>query len=201
MEEEHEFFPPEYYAEVKVGKPIPDFTLTAYQNDELIDVTLSNYKGKWLILFFYPADFTFVCPTELEELADNYDAFKKENAEILSVSTDTKWVHKAWHDTSDAIKKITFPMLADPTQKLSRAFGVYIEEDGVDLRGSFVIDPEGVLQAMEVHADGVGRNAKELLRKLKAAKFVHEHGGQVCPANWEEGDSTLKPGLDLVGKI
>ena len=202
MEQEHAFFLPEYDTEVKVGKPIPDCTLTAYQNDELIDVTLSNYKGKWLILFFYPADFTFVCPTELEEMANLYPAFQKEGAEVLSVSTDTKWVHKAWHDTSDAIKKITFPMLADPTQKLSRAFGVYIEEDGVDLRGSFVIDPEGVLQAMEVHADGVGRNAKELLRKLKAAKFVHEHGGsQVCPANWEEGDDTLKPGLDLVGKI
>lgn len=202
MHDEDDFFSPEYYAEVKVGKPIPDFTLTAYQNDELIDITLADYKGKWLILFFYPADFTFVCPTELEDLADHYATFKKAGAEILSVSTDTKWVHKAWHDTSDAIKKITFPMLADPTQKLSRAFGVYIEEEGVDLRGSFVIDPDGILQAMEVHADGIGRNAKELLRKLKAAKFVYEHGGaQVCPANWEEGNDTLKPGLDMVGKI
>lgn len=202
MDYDYDMFPDEYPTEVKVGKPIPDCTLTAYQNDELIDITLSSYQGKWLILFFYPADFTFVCPTELEEMANLYPEFQKEGAEVLSVSTDTKWVHKAWHDTSDAIKKITFPMLADPTQKLSRAFGVYIEEDGVDLRGSFVIDPNGILQAMEVHADGIGRNAHELLRKLKAAKFVYEHdGAQVCPANWQEGDDTLKPGLDLVGKI
>lgn len=202
MNDDTEFFSPEYYSEVKVGKAIPDYTLTAYHKERLIDIKLSDYKSKWLILFFYPADFTFVCPTELEEMANFYPEFQKEGAEVLSCSTDTKWVHKAWHDASDAIKKITFPMLADPTQKLSRAFGVYIAEDGVDLRGSFVIDPNGVVQAAEIHADGIGRNAKELLRKLKAAKFVHEHGGaQVCPANWEEGDDTLKPGLDLVGKI
>ncbi len=162
---------------------------------------LSDFKGRWLILFFYPKDFTFVCPTELEDLSELYDGFKKENAEVISVSTDTVEVHKAWHDTSEAVSKVQFPMAADPQHRLSHAFGVHLEDEGISLRGSFVIDPDGVLQAMEVHADGIGRNARELLRKLQAAKFVHEHGGQVCPANWNPGDDTLKPGLDLVGKI
>jgi peroxiredoxin (alkyl hydroperoxide reductase subunit C) len=197
METEKETFS----CQVKVGKQIPDFALQAYHNDDIKTIKLSSYKGKWLILFFYPADFTFVCPTELEELAGLYPDFQKNGAEVLSASTDTHWVHKAWHDESEAIKKITFPMLADPTGELSRAFGTYIEEEGVALRGSYVIDPDGVLQAMEVHADGVGRSAKELLRKFQAAKFVHEHGGQVCPASWQPGDDTLEPGLDLVGKI
>lgn len=186
---------------VKVGEEIPHFTLKAYHKDEIKDIALKDTRGKWLILFFYPADFTFVCPTELEEMAGLYDKFVKEGAEVMSVSTDTHWVHKAWHDQSEAIKKITFPMLADPTGALSRAFGVYIEQEGVALRGSFLIDPKGVIQAMEVHADGVGRSAKELFRKFQAAKFVAEHGGQVCPASWEPGEVTLKPGLDLVGKI
>jgi len=191
----------QYSCAVKVGEKIPDFTLKAYHKDDVKDISLSDAKGKWLVLFFYPADFTFVCPTELEEMANHYEEFTKEGAEVMSVSTDTHWVHKAWHDDSEAIKKIQFPMLADPTGALSRAFGVYIEDEGVALRGSFLIDPEGTIQAMEVHADGVGRYAKELVRKFRAAKFVAEHGGQVCPAAWEPGSDTLKPGLDLVGKI
>lgn len=186
---------------VKVSETIPDFTLKAYHKNDITDISLKDSRGKWLILFFYPADFTFVCPTELEEMAALYPKFTEEGAEVMSVSTDTHWVHKAWHDESDAIKKIDFPMLADPTGALSRAFGVYIEDEGVALRGSFLIDPEGVIQAMEVHADGVGRSAKELYRKFQAAKFVAEHGGQVCPASWEPGKDTLEPGLDLVGKI
>lgn len=193
--------PAHYTCAVKVGETIPDFTCKAFHKNAIADVTLSESKGKWLILFFYPADFTFVCPTELEEMAELYPTFVAEGAEVMSVSTDTHWVHKAWHEQSEAIQKITFPMLADPTGALSRAFGVYIEEEGVALRGSFLVDPEGVIQAMEVHADGVGRSAKELLRKFLAAKFVNEHGGQVCPASWEPGDDTLTPGLDLVGKI
>ena len=192
---------PQYTCAVKVGEKIPDLTLKAYHKDDIVDISLKEAQGKWLVLFFYPADFTFVCPTELEEMAGLYDSFVKEGAEIMSVSTDTHWVHKAWHDESDAIKKIQFPMLADPTGKLSRAFGVYIEDEGVALRGSFLIDPKGVIQAMEVHADGVGRSAKELYRKFQAAKFVAEHGGQVCPASWQPGDDTLQPGLDMVGKI
>ncbi len=186
---------------VKVGEKVPDFTLKAFHNEDIKDIALKSYEGGWLILFFYPADFTFVCPTELEEMAGLYPEFKKQGAEVLSVSTDTHWVHKAWHDQSEAVKKITFPMLADPTGALSRAFGVYLEDEGVALRGSFIIDPKGVIQAMEVHADGVGRSAKELFRKFQAAKFVADHGGQVCPAAWEPGKDTLKPGLDIVGKI
>jgi len=191
----------QYTCAVKVGERIPDFTLKAFYKNDVKDISLREVEGKWLILFFYPADFTFVCPTELEEMANLYGDFVKEGAEVMSVSTDTHWVHKAWHDSSEAIKKIKFPMLADPTGVLSQAFGVYIEKEGVTLRGSFLIDPDGIIQAMEVHADGVGRSAKELLRKFRAAKFVNEHGGQVCPASWEPGDDTLTPGLDLVGKI
>jgi NADH-dependent peroxiredoxin subunit C len=191
----------DFTCKVKVGEKIPDCTLKAFHKDKVEDISLSDYKDKWLILFFYPADFTFVCPTELEELALHYNAFTKEDAEILSVSTDTHWVHKAWHNESEAIKKIHFPMLADPTGKLSKICGVYDDKEGVALRGSFIIDPEGIVQAMEIHADGVGRSAKELLRKFLAAKFVREHGGQVCPAAWEPGKETLTPNLDLVGKI
>jgi peroxiredoxin (alkyl hydroperoxide reductase subunit C) len=191
----------QYTCAVKVGEKIPDFTLNAYHDDKLKEISLSDSKGSWLILFFYPADFTFVCPTELEELASMYEKFKDQDAEVMSVSTDTHWVHKAWHDESEAIGKVKFPMLADPTGAMSRAFGTYIEDEGVSLRGTFVIDPDGVIQAMEVHADGVGRSATELFRKFQAAKFVAEHGGQVCPASWNPGDDTLKPGLDMVGKI
>lgn len=152
-------------------------------------------------MVFYPADFTFICPTELVELADNYEEFKKLGAEVLSISTDTVFVHKAWHDHSPSIKKIKYPMLADPTGNLCRRFGTYIENEGLSLRGSFVIDPEGILKAYELHDNSIGRSAKELLRKLQAAIFVREHGGEVCPASWEPGKKTLKPGLDLVGKI
>lgn len=178
--------------------------MRAFQNEEVKNIKLSDYKGKWLILIFYPNDFTFICPTELEEAAENYEEFKKLNAEILSVSTDTAYVHKAWHDESPAIKKITYPMIADPAGKLCMAFGTYIEEgkdEGLSLRGTFIIDPDGVLKTIEIHDNNIGRSAKELLRKLKAAQFVREHKGQVCPASWEPGEKTLTPGLDLVGKI
>lgn len=185
----------------EIGHEIPDMEVSAYHADEIKKIKLSNYRGKWLILFFYPSDFTFVCPTELEEMADNYDTFQKLGAEVLSVSTDTVYVHKAWHDTSPAIKKITFPMLADTRHDLSKMFGTFIEEDGCSLRGTFVVDPDGILRIVEVNDNSVGRNAKELVRKLQAAKFVREHGGNVCPASWEPGDDTLKPGLHLVGKI
>ncbi len=184
-----------------VGSDLPDFEIETYQNEKIEKVKLSDYKGKWLILFFYPADFTFVCPTELEEMADSYEAFKKEDAEVISVSTDTVFVHKAWHDTSDAIKKISYPMAADPTGALSRMLGVYIEKEGLALRGSFIINPEGKIVLAEVNDNSIGRNAKELLRKLQAARYVSEHDGQVCPASWTPGSDTLEPGLDLVGKI
>jgi len=186
---------------IKIGQKAPEFELDAYQADDVKKIKLTDYKGKWLILLFYPADFTFICPTELEEAANYYEEFKKADAEVLSVSTDTVYVHKAWHDVSPAIKKIKFPMVADPTGKLCREFGTYIEEAGLSLRGSFIIDPEGSLKAYELHDNSIGRSAKELLRKLQAAKFVREHKGEVCPASWEPGKKTLKPGLDLVGKI
>lgn len=186
---------------VKINEKILDFSLDAFYEDKIKKVKLSDYRGKWLVLFFYPADFTFVCPTELEELAENYNEFKKLGAEILSVSTDTVFVHKAWHDHSPAVRKVKFPMVADPTGKLCKEFGTYIEDEGLSLRGTFIVNPEGFLKALEVNDNSIGRSAAELLRKLQAAKFVREHKGNVCPASWKPGKKTLKPGLKLVGKI
>lgn len=184
-----------------IGEPAPRFETMAYHEDKEIKVKLSDYKGKWVILFFYPKDFTFVCPTELGDLASHYEELKKLNTEVLAVSTDTIPVHKAWHDTSETIKKINFPMLADPTGQITFSYGVYIKDEGVALRGTFIIDPEGILRTIEIHGDGIGRSGTELMRKLQAAQFVAKHGDQVCPANWQPGKDTLKPGLDLVGKI
>jgi len=186
---------------IKIGQTIPDLTLEAYHQGKIKKIKLSDYKGKWLVLIFYPADFTFICPTELEEAAEYYPEFQKLGAEILSVSTDTVFVHKAWHDHSPSIKKIKFPMLADPTGKLCKEFGTYIEEEGLSLRATFIVDPDGKLVAYEMHDNSIGRSIKEILRKLQAAKFVREHKGQVCPASWEPGKKTLKPSLKLVGKI
>jgi peroxiredoxin (alkyl hydroperoxide reductase subunit C) len=184
-----------------IGKQISDFELETFVNNQIKRIKLSDYRGKWLVLFFYPADFTFVCPTELEDMADHYEKFKSINTEVLSISTDTVFVHKAWHDHSPAIKKISYAMAADPTGKLCRELGVYIEEEGVALRGTFIFDTEGILKAFEVNDNSIGRSATELVRKLEAAQYVSKHGGEVCPANWKPGDKTLKPGLDLVGKI
>lgn len=186
---------------LEIGKPAPDFELEAFQDGEVKKIKLSDLKGKWVGIVFYPADFTFVCPTELGELADKYPEFQENNIEILSVSTDTVFVHKAWYDNSETIKKIKYPMLADPTGKMCRDYGVYINEEGLALRGTFIIDPEGILKAFEVNDNSIGRNATELMRKFKAAQFVAEHGDKVCPASWEPGKDTLQPGLDLVGKI
>lgn len=186
---------------VFIGSTLPELKLNAYMDGDIKEIKLADYRNKWLVLFFYPADFTFICPTELSELSDLYEEFKKEGAEVFSVSTDTAYVHKAWHDESNSIKKIKFPMLADPAAKLTKALGLYLEDEGLALRGSFVIDPDGKIQAYEVHANNIGRSPVELLRKLQAAKFVHEHGGEVCPANWKPGDKTLKPSTDLVGKL
>lgn len=187
---------------VSVGDRVPDVEVDVFQNDEIKKVKLiSDFKKKWLVLVFYPADFTFICPTELAELADHYDEFKKLGAEVLSISTDTVFVHKAWHDNSPMIKKIKFPMVADPTGNLCRLFGTYIEKEGLSLRGSFIVDPDGVVKALELHDNSIGRSATELLRKIQAAKFVRENAGLVCPASWQPGKRTLKPGLELVGKL
>ncbi|HIJ97925.1 TPA: redoxin domain-containing protein [archaeon] len=186
---------------IKIGDKIPDFELKAFQDDKEKKLKLTDYKGKWIVLIFYPADFTFICPTELEEAAHYSEEFKKLGAEILSVSTDTVFVHKAWHDNSPAIKKVKYPMIADPTGKLCREFGTYIEEEGLSLRGTFIIDPDGIVKSLEIHANNIGRNTEEILRKLQAAKFVRENPGEVCPVSWKPGKKTLKPGMDLVGKI
>lgn len=186
---------------LKIGHEVPEVSFEFYHDNAFKKGSLADYHGKWTVVFFYPADFTFVCPTELEELADNYAEFTSRNAEVLSVSTDTVFTHKAWKDHSKAIGKVTYPMVADPTHEISKLFGVYLEDEGVALRGTFVIDPDGVLQAMEVHSNNIGRSAGELLRKLDAAIFVREHGGEVCPASWVKGKDTLRPGIDLVGKI
>jgi peroxiredoxin (alkyl hydroperoxide reductase subunit C) len=184
-----------------IDTEIKPFTATAFHDGTFVEVTDQDLRGKWSVVFFYPADFTFVCPTELEDLADNYAEFQKLGVEIYSVSTDTHFAHKAWHDTSPAIGKIRFTMIGDPTGTISRNFGVLIEEDGVADRGTFVIDPEGRIQIIEINAGGVGRDASELLRKVKAAQYVAAHPNEVCPAKWKEGDATLAPSLDLVGKI
>lgn len=185
----------------QIRKKIKDFKVEAYQNNSFKTVTKDDVLGKWALMFFYPADFTFVCPTELEDLAEHYEEFKKLGCEVYSISTDNHFVHKAWHDASETIKKIQFPMLADPTGFLTRMFKMMIEETGMAERGAFILNPSGEIVVYEVNAGGIGRNAEELVRKLQAAQFVAEHGDQVCPARWKPGASTLKPGIDLVGTI
>jgi NADH-dependent peroxiredoxin subunit C len=184
-----------------INTEIKPFKATAFLNGKFIPVSDSDLKGKWSVVFFYPADFTFVCPTELGDLADLYPEFQKLGVECYSVSTDTHFTHKAWHDTSDTIHKITYPMIGDPTGAITRHFDVMIEEEGLALRGTFVINPEGVIKVAEIHDLGIGRDAKELLRKVQAAQYVASHPGEVCPAKWTPGDATLTPSLDLVGKI
>ncbi len=184
-----------------INTSLKPFSATAFHNGKFVDVSEKTMAGKWSIFFFYPADFTFVCPTELEDLADNYEEFKKLGVEIYGVSTDTHFSHKAWHDTSAAIGKVKYPLIGDPTHVLARNFEVLIEEAGLSLRGTFLVDPEGKIKVCEIHDNGIGRNAAELLRKTKAAQYIAEHPNEVCPAKWEQGQKTLQPSLDLVGKI
>ncbi len=184
-----------------INTKVPEFKVEAYHDGKFKTITQEDLKGKWSVFFFYPADFTFVCPTELGDMADKYSAFKEMGVEVYSVSTDTHFTHKAWHDTSETIKKIQYPMVADPTGHLSRAFGVYIEEAGLAYRGTFLVNPEGLIKIAEIHDNGIGRNADELLRKTQAAQFIAKNPHEVCPAKWRPGEKTLKPGLDLVGKI
>ena len=184
-----------------INSEVLPFNTTAFHNGKFVPVSDADLRDKWSVVFFYPADFTFVCPTELGDLADNYAEFKQMGVEIYSVSTDTHFTHKAWHDTSDSIRKIEYVMVGDPTGTISRNFGVMIEEAGLAERGTFVIDPQGKIQIIEINAGGIGRDASELLRKVKAAQYVATHPGEVCPAKWKEGEATLAPSLDLVGKI
>lgn len=184
-----------------INKEISDFKAQAFYENDFKSVSKEDILGKWSVFFFYPADFTFVCPTELEDIAEKYSDFKAAGCEVYSVSTDTHFVHKAWHDASERIKKIEYVMLADPTHALSKDFEVYIENDGLAERGSFIVNPEGKIVSYEVNAGNVGRNAAELFRKLQACQFVAEHGDEVCPAKWQPGAQTLKPSLDLVGRL
>jgi NADH-dependent peroxiredoxin subunit C len=184
-----------------INTEVKPFKANAYHNGKFVTVTNEDLKGKWSVFVFYPADFTFVCPTELGDLADHYAEFRKIGVEIYGVSTDTHFTHKAWHDTSDTIAKVQYPLVADPTATLSRNFEVLIEEEGLALRGTFVINPEGLIKIIEVHDNGIGRDARELLRKVQAAQYVASHPGEVCPAKWTPGAQTLAPSLDLVGKI
>lgn len=184
-----------------IGTEVLPFKAMAYRNGEFVEVTEQDFKGKWSVVCFYPADFTFVCPTELEDLQEQYPKLKELGVEVYSVSTDTHYVHKAWHDTSEAISKITYTMIGDPAHVLSRNFEVLREDEGVADRATFIIDPDGVIQFVEINADGIGRDASTLIDKIKAAQYVRNNPGEVCPAKWKEGEKTLKPSLDLVGKI
>lgn len=184
-----------------IGTEVKPFKAQAYHNGKFIEVTEENLKGKWSVVCFYPADFTFVCPTELEDLQNSYEELKSLGVEVYSVSTDTHFTHKAWHDSSETIKKITYVMIGDPSHTLSRNFDVLIEAEGLADRGTFIIDPEGIVQAIEINAGGIGRDASTILSKIKAAQYVRNNPGEVCPAKWKEGSATLKPNLDLVGKI
>ena len=184
-----------------INSTIKPFQATAFHNGDFVDVSEESLKGRWSVFFFYPADFTFVCPTELEDLAENHAAFKELGVDIYAVSTDTHFAHKAWHASSDAVGKVQFAMVGDPTATLARNFDVLIEEEGLALRGTFLVNPEGQIKLFEVHDNGIGRNASELLRKVRAAQYVASHPAEVCPAKWDQGASTLTPSLDLVGRI
>ena len=184
-----------------INTQVPEFKANAFHNGKFIEVSNESMKGKWSVLIFMPAAFTFNCPTEVEDAADNYAAFKDAGAEVYIVTTDTHFSHKVWHETSQAVGKARFPLVGDPTHKLTRAFGVHIEEEGLALRGTFIINPEGVVKTAEIHDNAIARDVKETLRKLQAAQYVAKNPGQVCPAKWQQGAKTLTPSLDLVGKI
>ena len=188
-----------------INTSVKPFNAKAYlaknQYGEFVDITEENLNGLWTVFVFYPADFTFVCPTELSDLADHYEELKKLNVEVYAISTDTHFSHKAWHDSSESIKKIKFPMIGDPTGALARNFDVMIEEEGLALRGTFIINPEGKIKTIEVNDLGIGRSAADLVRKVQAAQHIEANPDEVCPASWKTGAETLKPSLDLVGKI
>ncbi len=191
----------EFYEKPIVGKKLPNFELEVFHKESTKKIKFSDYVGKWIVLVFYPADFTFICPTELAAIGELYPEFQKVGAEVFGVSTDTVFSHKAWHDTSEMIKKINFPMLADPTGKLCKALRTYLSQEGLSLRATVIADPEGIIKAMDIHDNSIGRSSDEILRKLQAAIFVRQHKTQVCPVNWHPGSKTLKPGLKLVGKL
>lgn len=184
-----------------ISAPVPEFKNQAFHNGKFVEITNESLKGHWSVLIFMPAAFTFNCPTEVEDAAENYAEFQKMGAEVYIVTTDTHFAHKVWHETSPAVGKARFPLVGDPTHQLTRSFGVHIEKEGLALRGTFVIDPKGVIKTMEVHDNAIARDVKETLRKLRAAQYVAANPNEVCPAKWNQGDKTIAPSLDLVGKI
>ena len=186
---------------IKIGKSIPEVELEAYLGNRIEKVNLSEYRGQWLVMLFYPSDFTFVCPTELQEAADLYEQFTELGAEVLSVSTDSAFVHKSWHESSKAVGKVRFPMLADRSGRMCREFGTYIENEGLSLRATFIVDPQGIVKLIEMHDEAIGRNVGEILRKLQALKYVSDHPDAVCPASWKPGAEVLKPKFDLIGGL
>ncbi len=184
-----------------INTQLPEFNLPAFVGGEFKKYSNADIQGKWAVFVFYPADFTFVCPTELVDVAEKYEQFRKMGVEVFSVSTDTQFTHKAWYDASESIRKIAYPMLADHTGSFARALGVLDEAEWQAYRGTFVVNPEGQIKIVEIQDNAIGRNADELLRKVEAAQFVATHDGEVCPAKWKQGAATLKPSIDLVGKI
>ena len=186
-----------------VQRPAPDFQANAFANGVYKKIGLTDYRGRWIVLFFYPGDYTFVCPTELTELATRYQELRALDVEILAISTDSHHVHRAWQE-AELSKMVPgglpFPMLADPQGRIGSLYGVYDEEAGVDLRGSFIIDPDGVLQAAEIVAPAVGRSSSELIRRIMAFQHAREIG-EVLPCDWTPGQATLKPGAELVGRV
>lgn len=184
-----------------INTQVPAFKTTAYHNGKFVEVTEGNLKGGWSVVIFMPAAFTFNCPTEIEDAADNYAEFQKAGAEVYIVTTDTHFSHKVWHETSPAVGKAKFPLVGDPTHTLTNAFGVHIPHEGLALRGTFIIDTHGTIKTAEIHSNEIARDIQETLRKLKAAQYTAANPGQVCPAKWKEGAATLTPSLDLVGKI
>ncbi|MCF7798416.1 peroxiredoxin [Candidatus Woesearchaeota archaeon] len=186
---------------VKINEQAPAFSAQVYVDNQFKELSLTEQKGKFVVLFFYPADFTFVCPTELEDMAEQYEELKKLNTEVISVSTDTHFVHKAWHDASEAIRKIQFPMAGDPLHTIAKAYDVLREKEGLADRATIIIDPDGIVKAIEITDEPIGRNAEELIRKIQALEYARKHPGIACPAKWKPGEKTLKPGIDLVGKI
>ncbi len=184
-----------------INSTIQPFKVQAFKTGKFIEITDQSLKGKWSVLIFMPAAFTFNCPTEVEDAADNYAEFQKLGAEVYIVTTDSHFAHKVWHETSPAVGKAKFPLVGDPTHVLTHMFGVHIAEDGMALRGTFVINPDGVIKTSEVHSNEIARDVKETLRKLKAAQYTAAHPGEVCPAKWNDGAKTITPSLDLVGKI
>ena len=184
-----------------INTQVPVFKTQAFHNGKFVEVSNESLKGKWSVLIFMPAAFTFNCPTEVEDAAEHYAEFQKANAEVYIVTTDTHFSHKVWHETSPAVGQAKFPLVGDPTHTLTRGFGVHIDEEGLALRGTFIVNPEGIIKTLEIHDNAIARDVKETLRKLKAAQFVAANPNQVCPAKWNEGAKTLTPSLDLVGKI